>query len=117
MRVVRQVQHVVEEAVLFIPEPDVLAADLVHRVGDVDEVLPELAGDIFIGRIFLGQLQRNRQQVERVHGHPAGAIRLLDGAAGRQRLAAIKHADVVETEKAALENVVALRRLCDSPTR
>ena len=39
--------------------------------------------------------------------HPAGAVRLFDGAARGQGLAAIEDADVVEAEKAALENVVA----------
>ena len=67
-------KHVVEKPVFFIPEPGAFIARVIHRVRDVDEVLPEFAGDIFIDRIFFRQLHRNCQQVERIHRHPARAI-------------------------------------------
>ena len=41
-----------------------------------------------------------------------GAVGLVDEAAGRQRRAAVEHADVVQAEEAALEDVAALRRPC-----
>ena len=47
--------------------------------------------------------------------HPGGAVGLLDVAAGGQRLAAIEDADVVQAEKAAFENIVALRVLAIHP--
>ena len=50
-RAVGQVQHVVEEAVLLIPQARAVVAEMVHGVGDVEEVLPELAGDVFVGRV------------------------------------------------------------------
>jgi hypothetical protein len=40
-----------------------------------------------------------------VERHPGGAVGLVEVPAGRQRRAAIEHADVVEAEKAALEHV------------
>ena len=43
----------------------------------------------------------------REEGHPRGAVRLLQIAAGRQRRAAVEDADVVEAEEAALEHVLA----------
>src|SRR5262249_11901017 len=42
-------------------------------------------------------------------------VGLADEAAGRQRCAAVEHTDVVESEKAALENVVALSILAIHP--
>src|SRR5262249_33254812 len=51
------------------------------------------------------KLDCNRKQVERVHRHPTCAIRLFDVAAGRQRRAAVEDTDVVESKKAALEDV------------
>ena len=74
MAAVRQVQHVIEEAVFFIPQFHAVVAQMIHRVRDVDEMLPELAGYVFVNRIFTRQLHRNCQQVERVHRHPAGAV-------------------------------------------
>src|SRR6516162_9543128 len=68
-------------------------------------MLEELGGDVFVNMIELGQLEGNREHVEAVHGHPARAVRLVERAAGRQRLAAIEHADVVESEESALENI------------
>ena len=109
---VRQRQDVVEESVFGVPQFDILAAEIVHRFADVNEMLEELAGDIFVGGIVLGEFQRDRQHVETIHAHPAGAVGLLDMSAGGQRLAAVEDADIVEAEKAALENVAPSRRLC-----
>ena len=112
---VRQVQHVVEEAVLLVPQLDAFAGDVVHRARDVDEVLEELRGDVLVGRILARQLERDGQHVEAVHRHPRGAVGLLDRSARRQRRAAIEHADVVEAEEAALEDVLALGVLAVDP--
>ena len=112
---VRQVQDVVEEAVLVVPQRQAVAAAVVHRVGDVEEVLPELAGDVLVGRVVLRELHGDGEQVERIHRHPARAVRLLEVTAGRQRRAAIEHADVVEAQEAALEDVLALGVLAIHP--
>ena len=98
-------QHVVEEAVLLVPHALAVVPAIAHGVGDVEEVLPELAGDVFVGRIFFRQFERDGQQVQRVHRHPTGAVGLLEMAAGGQRRAAVEDANVVEAEEAALEDV------------
>ena len=82
---VGQVEHVVEEAVLFVPQPVAVVAHVVHGLGDVEEVLEELAGDVLVGGVVARQFQRDGQHVQAVHGHPAGAVGLLDDAAGGQR--------------------------------
>ncbi len=105
---VRQVQDVVEEPVFAVPELDFLAADVVHRAADVDEMLEELAGDVFVGAVVAGQFERDRQHIQAVHTHPAGRIRLFDVAAGRQRRAPVENPDVIEAEKPALKDVLAL---------
>ena len=81
----------------------------------IQKVLPELAGDIFIGGIFARQFQRDGHQVQTVHGHPAGAIGLLDKAAAGQRLAAVEDADIVQAQEAALEDVPAFGVLAVHP--
>ena len=45
------------------------------------------------------QFQRDPQEIERVHRHRRGAVGLVDMAPGRQRLRAIEHADVVQTQE------------------
>ena len=47
---VGHVQHVVEEPVVIVPETDAVAAVVAHRVRDVQEVLPELARHVLVGR-------------------------------------------------------------------
>ena len=50
----RRVQHVVEEAVLVVPQVVAMPAmqpAAAHGVGDVEEVLPELARDVLVGRV------------------------------------------------------------------
>ena len=107
-RVVRQVQDVIEESVLIVPEV-VAAATLsmtsAHRVRDAQEMLPELARHVFVRRIVLRQLHRDGQHVQGVHGHPARTVGLFEMSACRQRSAPVEHANVVETEESPLEDV------------
>ena len=78
-------------------------------------MLEELGRDVLVDVIVLRELQRDAHQVQAVHRHPAGAVRLVDVAAGRQRRAAIEDADVVQAEKAALEDVAPFGVLAIDP--
>ncbi len=86
-------------------------------MGDVHEVLEELAGHVLVGGVVVGQLQGDGQHVEAVHGHPARAVRLLEAPAGGQGRRAVEDADVVEAQEAALEDVLALGVLAVHPPR
>src|SRR5215831_5597630 len=92
---VGKMEQVVVETIFFIPEGDAVGAEIVHRVSDVDEVLEELAGDIFIGRIFFCEFERDRQHVEAIHAHPTCAVGLFEMATSRKRRGPIKNPDVV----------------------
>src|SRR5271166_3020897 len=81
---------------------------MAHGVGNVDKVFPELAGYIFITGLFCRQFQRDSQQVQRVHRHPAGSIGLLDVATSGQWCTTVENADVVEAQESALEDIHAL---------
>ena len=112
---VGQVEHVVEEAVLVVPEPDAVVADVViaWRCGG------SARRTCVATSSYAGSSQASssamREHVQAVHRHPARAVGLLEVAAGRQRRAAVEDADVVEAEEAALEDVVALRVLAVHP--
>ena len=101
-------QHIVVKFILLVPEPDSLAAEIVHRAGDPEEMLEEFGRDIFVNRILARELERDAHHVQAKHSHPAGAVALLEMAAVGQRRAPIEDADVIEPEKAALENILAL---------
>src|SRR5207245_9197199 len=88
-----QVEHVVVEAVLLVPQLD--PGDVVQGARDVDEVLEELGGDVLVGGVVPGELERDRQHVEAVHAHPGGAVGLFDVASGGERRGAVDGADVV----------------------
>ena len=92
---VGQVEHVVIEFILSVPQADAFLADVVYRLGDVEEVLEELRGDVLIDFVVLRQFKRDAHEVERIHRHPARAVGLVNVAAGRQRRAAVKASDVV----------------------
>jgi hypothetical protein len=104
---------VVIEAVGLVPQP--LASDSVHRVDDGHEVLEELAGDVLVAVVDLGQLQCDAQHRGAVERHPRRAIGLGELAAGGQRLAAVEDADVVQAEEAAGEEVLPLHVLAVHP--
>ena len=78
-------------------------------------MLGEPVGDFFVHRIVLGQDQRDLEHVLAVEGHPRGAVGLLQGAARRERGAAIEDADVVETQEPAGEDVAPVGVLAVDP--
>src|SRR5262249_40286704 len=105
----REVEHVIEELVCLVPQWHARATDVVEGFGDIEEMLEELAGDVLVRRIMTGQLQRNGEHIEAVGAHPRGAVRLAEVATCWQRGRPVEDADVVETEKTALEDVVPVR--------
>ena len=104
-RAVRQPQHVVEEAVLLVPHFVVAIADPVHGAGDVERVLEELLDELLVLRLVQRQLDGDAQHLLAEEHHPRRAVRLVEVAAGGQRERAVEHADVVEPEEAALEDI------------
>ncbi len=78
-------------------------------------MLEELRRDVFVDVVLEREFERDAHEVERVHRHPGGAVGLADEAAGRQRLRAIEHPDIVEPEEAALEDVAPVLVLAVHP--
>ena len=81
----------------------------------IDEMLEELRRNVLVSRVVRGKLERHGEHVLAEERHPRRAIGLLQLPAGGAARA-VEHADVVQTEKAALEDVRCRRRPCGSPT-
>ena len=77
----------------------------------------ELGCHILIRRVGSRDLESHVHEVQGIHGHPAGAVSLFDVSARRQLSAPVEYADVVEPQKTALEDVVALGVLAVHPPR
>ena len=110
-------EHVVEEAVLFVPQLVLVVTDAVHGGGDEGEVLGELEDHVVVDRIVPAQLDGDAEHRLGVERHPRSAVRLLEAATGRQRGAAVEHADVVEAQEATFEDIAAGRVLAVDPPR
>src|SRR5215471_15870428 len=102
-------QDIVVETILFVPKRDAFFSEIVHGASNVDEVLEEFAGDVFVSRIVFGKFERDGEHVEAIHAHPTGAVGLLEMTACGKGSRAVKNADVVEAEETALEDVGAVR--------
>src|SRR2546425_3942748 len=100
-----ETKDVIVEAVLCVPQRNAIPSHVVHRVGDVDKVLEEFAGDILVGGILLCKLERNRKHIQAIHAHPTRAVGLLEMPAGWERRGAVENSDVIEAQEAALEDV------------
>src|SRR4051794_19295775 len=107
MAAVGHVEHVIKESILLAPHACAIVTQMIDGICDVQEMLPELAGYVFIRGIFVRKLEGDCQQVEAVHGHPAGSIRLLDESSHRERRTSIEDADVIQSKKSTLEDVSA----------
>ncbi len=77
-------QHVVEKLILLVPQRDPLAAEVIHRPCNAEEVLEELGGHVLVNPVLAGQLECDGQHVQTVHAHPGRAVRLLQVPTGRQ---------------------------------
>src|SRR5207249_10881696 len=99
------------------PQRATAGAEIVHGAGDVNEMLEEFAGDVFVGRVFFRQLESDRQHVQAIHAHPTSAVGLFEVASGGERRRAVKNSDVIEAEKPALKDICAVRILAVHPPR
>lgn len=61
-------------------------------------MLEELAGAVLINGVLFGQLQGDFEHDQAVKPHPESSVRLIQMAAGMQRLAAIKDTDVIQAQ-------------------
>ena len=65
----------------------------------------KLRCDVLVDRVALSQLQRHREHRPTIKRHPRRPVGLLQRSAGRQRLRAVKHPDVVQPQKTAAEDM------------
>src|SRR6202022_2013221 len=100
------VQHVVVEAIFPVPQLNTIGGEVVHGMSDIDEMLKKLAGNIAIGAVLSRKFQGNSEHVQAVHAHPAGTIRLLDMAPAGQRYVTVKNANIIQSQEAALEDIL-----------
>src|SRR6266446_2704112 len=107
--------QVLEEPRLRVPQRDTTIDMSCDGIGDRQELREGLDGDALVIGIFGRELEGHHRHVEGEHRHPAGCVRLLQAEARRQRLRAVEDGDVVETEKAALEDVVPVPVLAVDP--
>ena len=73
--------HVLEEAVLLVPQRNAHAAAAGDGVGDAEELHVALDRDVLVVRVGGRQLQAHQRHVQREHRHPAGGVRLLEAEA------------------------------------
>src|ERR1041385_7634462 len=104
-------QNVIIKLVLFVPEADTSATEFVHSGSNRKEMFEKLGCDIFVNVILQSELDRYPEHVQTKHPHPARAIALFQSGAVGKPIVSVEHANVVESEKTAFENVVALRIL------
>src|SRR6266581_4288284 len=112
---IREPEDIEVIAVLLAPQAALPVPDMIDHRADIHEVLEELGRDVLINRILLGEFQRDTQQIQTVHGHPAGAVGLFELPAAGQSGGAVEGADVVEPQESTLEDVVALGVLAIDP--
>ena len=107
--------QVLEEAGVGIPQRHPAVGMAADGVGDGEELLVGLHGDVLVVPVFGRQFERHHRHVEREHRHPAGGVGLLQAVARRQRLRPVDDRDVVEAEEAAFEDVLAVGILAVDP--
>ena len=103
-------QEVIVEAIVVVPK-----TTLVEGRSNVREVFEELRRHVLVCGVLFGEDDRDLQHVEAVQRHPRRAIRLLQPSRNGQRRRTVDWPDVVEPQKAAFEDVVAVVVLAVHP--
>src|SRR5665213_48221 len=70
------------------------------------KMLKEFRSGIFKSLINHGNFQRHVHHVQGIHRHPACAISLLQYLVARYFNASVKHTNIIQPKKSALENAV-----------
>src|SRR5438128_1389783 len=70
-------------------------------------MLEELRSQALINLMLLRKLECYAHQVQAEHSHPPGGVALLEHNSCLELFTAVDHRDVVESQKAAFEDVVA----------
>ncbi len=100
-----QMQMVVVKAILFVPQADAM---LGNGRGNGQEMLKKLGGQILVNAVFFRQFQGNFHHFQAEKAHPGRTVRLIQVPASGQAVAAVENADIVQSQKAALKNIVAV---------
>ena len=77
-------------------------------------MLKEFDGDVLVNRVPVCEQQRHLKHIEAELCHPGRAVGLLKNFA-RKDHRAVERANIVEPQKAALENIIASRVLAVDP--
>ena len=104
------------EPVVEEPVGGVVETLALERARDQHELLEELDHHVQVDVVLLRELDRDDEHPERVVGHPRRAVCLLELDPLRE-VGPVDRADVVETEEAAAEDVVAVGVLAVQPPR
>jgi hypothetical protein len=88
-----------------------------HGVTNEDEVLEELGRNVFVRPPVFSQLKGNVEHAQTVESHPARTVSLLQSAPGWKRLGAVEEANVVETQEAPFEDILAVQVFAIYPPR
>src|ERR1017187_1315346 len=78
----------------------------VERFRNKDKMLKEFCSCIFKSLIYHSNFQRHIHHVQSIHRHPACAISLLQYLVAGYFNAPVKHTDIIQPKKTALENAV-----------
>ncbi len=107
-------QHViVVEAIFFIPQPGTMQC--VGGIDDSQVMLEEFTRHVAVGRLIHGQFEGHAQHVTTIERHPGSRVGLIEPSAVGQRLVAIENADVIQTQKATAEDVIAMQVFAIDP--
>src|SRR5215472_5369791 len=102
-------EEVIIETVFFVPHLIVMIAHPIHRVGNPHEVFVEPVSHLLVDRVILGKDNGDLKHDLTKQSNPCGAVGLFNSSPGRQLGAAIKHANVIQAEKSAGEDIAPLR--------
>ncbi|MNK95738.1 hypothetical protein D3C87_1159870 [compost metagenome] len=102
---VRQAQHVIEESIFLVPGFVLVLADAVQRASDQQRVLEKLLDKLFIEGFVQREFDGDAQHLlaEKHHpGRPVGLVQIATRGQGRRT---VEHSDIVESQKASLEDI------------
>ena len=109
----RELEMVVVEAVLLVPEPR--PTEIIHRLDDAGVVGDELRPHVGVDGIMNGEFQRHPEHRQAVERHPGRTVGLLERPARGKRLGTVKDGNVVEAQESTLEEVVPIAVLAVHP--
>src|SRR5665213_3337041 len=95
-------KDIIKKLVIIIPQ-----SMLIKSFGNQHKMFKKFSGRVFKSIIYHSDLQCHVHHIKRIHSHPACSVSLLQPVVSGHFNTSVKYADIIQSQKSSLKDIVA----------